>query len=614
MNLEYDPNISPVVNFEQKAKGRYKIQILDENGVVNETDWKPNLILDTGLDKIAYMPWAQAFQVAVAGTSTTPTKDDTQSASAQAGTLVSITSGSYGFTSQDVGKLIYWPALNQSAKITAFIASTAVSVSDTKTVSDSYFVLYRVNQTSLFAQVKQNNYYLEGSNYCGHEVTGNVIRLYRTFDFHMEFSSRTYGEIGFKESPGATQLFSRVVLNPTQTIRAGQFLRVNYELYVTLSPSTPNYKQAPISGWPVAPSTSLSGNEQIQMIGLCGISSNGVAYPIDSNAGFCNEPFAPGTTSFGPGYGMVNRWRNPAAYSTDPNSGANPLKKYTTVDANPFRGLGGPTHEDILPALSAITNQTAPSISSLITPLQLSSRFNTSLNKISVSATNSVTNYFYRYATAPDSPPATNSNPKHAFPTNGSTIGVTPTFTGSWQNARTDLLRPVIEYSTTTGNSNTAPAGEDFLFDPYIQFPAFVPQPINETYATYWPDWTVKGASVFLSSLSSAPASIGTCNDCSFVGNSATQCYEIPLELVPYTPGSFTRTKYAMFLTDDGNGTNWYTLGVGGTDINIDPSVRTNAARYNGFVFVFDQPQTKASTYVLQVSFRYTWNRDLSTS
>lgn len=614
MNLEYDPNISPVVSFEQKAKGRYKVQVMDENGVVSDTDWKPNLILDSGLDKIAYMPWAQAFQIAVAGTSTTPTKDDTQSAGNQAGTLVSITTGGYGFTSQDVGKLIYWPAVNQSAKITAFISASSVNVSDSKTVADNYFVLYRVNQTALTSQVKQNNYYLEGPNYCGHEVIGNVVRLYRTFDFHMEFSSRTYGEIGFKESPGATQLFSRVVLNPTQTIRAGQFLRVNYELYVTLSPSSPNYKQAPISGWPVLPSTSLSGNEQIQMIGLCGISSNGVAYPIDANAGFCNEPFAPGTYSFGPGYGMVNRWRNPSAYNTDPNSGANPLKKYTTVDANPFRALGGPTYEDILPALSAITNQTTPSITSLVTPLHLAPRFNTSLNKISVSATNSVTNYFWRYSTAPATPPAADANPKYAFPTDGSPSSASQTYTGSWHNARSDFLRPVIEYSITTGNSNTALVGEDYLFDPYVQFPASVPQPINDTYATYWPDWNVRGASVFLSTVSAAPVSVGSCNDCSFLASSAVQCYEIPLELVPYTPGSFTRTKYAMFLTDDGNGTNWFTLGIGGTDTNIDPSLRSNASKYNGFVFVFDQPQSKASTYVLQVSFRYTWNRDLTTS
>lgn len=605
MNFEYNPEVAPIAKFQQKAKGRYKIQVMDENGLVRETEWKPNLILDCGLDKIAYMPWAQAFQIAVAGTGTTPTKDDPLSAASQATTLVTLTSGGYNFTTADIGKLIYWPTTNSQARITAFNGASSVTVTPSQTVANGSFLLYRVGQTALTTQVKQHNYYLPGTNFCGHEVTGNVVRLYRTFDFHMEFTSRTYGELGFKESPGATQLFSRIQLNPTQTIRAGQYLRVNYELYVTLSPSTPFSKIAPISGWPVSPSVSLSGSEQIQMIGLCGISSNGVATPIDANAGFCNEPFAPGTTSFGPGWGNVNRWHNSLNYSyTNPATGSNPLKRYDNTDINPFRQLGGPTYEDILPALSAISNSTTVSITVAKAQLGLSPVFNTSLNKIVVSAINSVSNYFWLHSTTGE---ATNENSKFGFPSNGSSSAP---LTGSWHSIRRDFLRPFIEYSSSTGNDTSTSnfLGEDFLYDPYVYFPANVPQPLNQTLAPIWPDWYVNGASVFLSTVSAAHASVGTCVDRS------ASCYEIPLELVSYTLGSYTRTKYAMFLTDDANGTTWRSLGVGGTDNNLDPTLRINAAKYNGFVFIFDEPQTKQAAYVLQVSFRYTWDRDLTTS
>ena len=66
----------PTQNVGQSAKGRYKYEVRDNSGVVYDSgDWKPNLILDCGLDKLADMAWAQTFQWAVVGTNTTPTVD-----------------------------------------------------------------------------------------------------------------------------------------------------------------------------------------------------------------------------------------------------------------------------------------------------------------------------------------------------------------------------------------------------------------------------------------------------------------------------------------------------------------------------------------------------------
>ncbi len=80
----------------------------------------------------------------------------------------------------------------------------------------------------------------------------------------------------------------------------GQYLRVNYELRVNMSPFSSSVggripAQYPsFTGW----TTGSLDREAIQKIGLCGIDSgSGLAIPIDEG-GFCNEPFAPGQISF----------------------------------------------------------------------------------------------------------------------------------------------------------------------------------------------------------------------------------------------------------------------------------------------------------------------------
>ena len=60
----------------RSVSGRYKLEVHDDAGKVYDTgDWKPNLILNCGMDKVAEMPGAQVFQWAVAGTDATPTKE-----------------------------------------------------------------------------------------------------------------------------------------------------------------------------------------------------------------------------------------------------------------------------------------------------------------------------------------------------------------------------------------------------------------------------------------------------------------------------------------------------------------------------------------------------------
>jgi hypothetical protein len=270
-----------IVTLHRTVKGFYKASVMgvDDNNQVSEqfsTGWKPNTILNCGLDKIAYMPWAQTFQFCLVGDH-------------KYGSMEPLTAA---FSEK---------MLKRPRKINAF--------------------------------------YLTGENNCGHKISGSMVRLYRTFDFYKELDNTTYTELGFKETPAATTLFSKIRLDPPITLHAGQYLRVNYELRVNMSPfSSSNGGRIPaqypsFTGWT---SGSLD-REAIQKIGLCGIDSgSGLAIPIDEG-GFCNEPFAPGQISFGPGYGFVNRYYNGSNVNYVPTGSFFPSVSY---EQNVFKAVG----------------------------------------------------------------------------------------------------------------------------------------------------------------------------------------------------------------------------------------------------------------------------------
>jgi hypothetical protein len=154
--IKYEPKKVveiPEIEFNRSVQGQYKTSVINPDGSAErEGDWNKNLILDGGLDKIAYMPWAQVFQFCVAG--------DPLSGSV-----------------------------------------TPATISD----------------TSLEKPVMMNSFYLPGSGNCGHNVYSSgdnrYLQLFRTFDFLAQKQNSTITELGFKETPGAKNLFSRVVLD-----------------------------------------------------------------------------------------------------------------------------------------------------------------------------------------------------------------------------------------------------------------------------------------------------------------------------------------------------------------------------------------------------------------
>jgi hypothetical protein len=526
------------------AKGRIQTRIMNADGVVREHKWQRNLILDSGLDKIAYMPWSCAFQWCVSGTGTTPTKVETASTASQSGSTVTIDGGSFQFTPSHVGKLIYWEGPNVEARVTGFLTSQTVTVNVSQTVSTASFVIYNVDQTTLVTPWSMSMRYQTGDGFCGTTLSGNTVKLLRTFDFYMELTSVLITEIGFKEGPAVVPLFSRIVLAEPLYLSPGQWLQVSYELTLRLEPQSNTPKSPTITGWPIAPAVTTAGNEKIQLYGVGVIDTNGVTHPLDAGM-LANEPYAPGTRFLGPGYGYINRWTNGAG---------SPIEIYSHQGLNPF-----------------------------VNPREMAGKY------LASSSRNYIPNG-----------------------QNGNAQWWNALYPAILTNARTDCMTPLQQPPLYSNNTSDNPLAWNGV-DPYTNFPATVPN-----YGlTPWANWTdnvpvlgtvaVGGSSVFISENGSVAAALGSCVD-----RSTPRNVEIPLVLEPYTTKTFTRVKKATFLTNVANGSNWRTIGVGGTDDQVSVAPRVNAARYNSYVFVFNEAQTKLNTHELHVFFRWTWRRDFS--
>ncbi len=631
-----------VINVHRTVKGFYKASIMepDASGNINEafsTGWKPNTILNSGLDKIAYMPWAQTFQFCLIG--------------------------DYPYTGADPATASY-------------------------------------DETMLKRPKKINAFYLPGQGNCGHIVSGSTVRLFRTFDFYKEVDNITYTEVGFKETPATPTLFSKIRFDPTMSLHAGQFMRVSYELRVNLNPATSSaggFTPNPFptfTGW----TTGSLDTEAIQKIGLCGIDSgSGLATPIDEG-GFCNEPFAPGQLSFGPAFGFVNRYYNgssvnyypsaSATYEPNPFKAIGPLTEYDTGYSNIFQILeagissslqisngkysgsfccpstniylprnyfttdflyGSYKHmgdstiynnfdygttlangrynsasvnittvSGILSSSTALyfdkSNGKFPNLDALWTPYSKiateSSTGGTPAYSTFKNNSNQFTDAFYD--------PSMQNSGSLSYPLYPSRLAVPgATGTGSSYEPSNGVLQGRTDAENATKGvliPRTFPYWDDW--NPFTPTGSF-PSPVNKV-SNYW----VRGSSMFLSTHTGSAAVFTASVDRSSDTISKVFSVELPLSIVPYTNGTYYRDKFAIFTNTVANnldipsiywsGVNapaWRTIGVGPTSANINPTSMTDAAKYNGYVYVLENDQIKDKDYSLKVIFRYSWNR-----
>ena len=628
-----------VINIHRTVKGFYKASVMepDENGNISEafsTGWKPNTILNSGLDKVAYMPWAQTFQFCLIG--------------------------DYPYTGADPATASY-------------------------------------DETMLKRPKKIHAFYLPGQGNCGHVISGSTIRLFRTFDFYKETDNVTYTEVGFKETPAATTLFSKIRFDPTMSLHAGQFMRVSYELRVNLNPATSSAGGVIPSPYPTFTGwVSGSGDrEAIQKVGLCGVDSgSGMAIPIDEG-GFCNEPFAPGQLSFGPAYGFVNRYYNGSNVNYYPSASGD-----TSYESNPFKAVG-PLQEfdagysNIYQLLDAGISQSivVGKTGSFCVPYSSTylprNYFTTDLiygGYLGMGSSDIYNNFQWGNS---DSTGTGRYSLVQVTPSSGYTISKAAFYFTSNRFINLDnLWTPFSKLGTLSSNDNTPLLSSyntntnlfnDWFYDTSMQTSGSLSYPIypsslavpggagtgsayepNTGYFQgrentnnnvrnkviprsflYWDDWNpfigtgslpthasrvsnywVRGSSIFLSTHTGSATLFSASVDRSSNTSSKVFSVELPMSLTPYSQSSYYRDKYAIFSNAVGNNEDvpsnyrpgasapgWRTIGIGPTSLNINPSTMNDAAKYNGYVYVLQNNQTKDKDYSLKVVFRYSWGR-----
>lgn len=225
----------------------------------------PNLILDQGINRYFQDGGNRLESISTnsaIGTGTTPVVMDSDVITAStSGLSTTITASSSFFTAGMVGQLIKFDTGEeryiQSQTGTACVVTVAVNIA-----SPTLFAVWAVNQTGLAAEVKRTSSYLTGAGNCGTTDVGNVRTLRRTYDHTAEVSNNNYTEAGWSWTGTAgNNLFSRVLISGgSVTVLIGQQLRMVYNLVITSGPAVSTAGTWAITGWPVAPATTVNGN------------------------------------------------------------------------------------------------------------------------------------------------------------------------------------------------------------------------------------------------------------------------------------------------------------------------------------------------------------------
>lgn len=283
----------------QVAQGQYKVMVVDAatGEVVQEQPWQKNLILNQGMDQVASRLWGDCYTYGICGQGTSPnTVDSVTDTASQTGTTVTSVGGTVDFTTDAaVGDMIKWDA-GSEARITSITSALIVEVTPSQSVGSGQYTIYKTSRVGLQSETKRSNTYLTGAGNCGSTQSGTTIQGRRTYDFTTETGNVTYTEVGVGwASSGTTTVFSRILLNTPVSLVSGQKLRLVYQLDLTLTPSTPNSKNLPIGGWPVAPSTTTDGQECIQSLGISCPNTSGGTQSFNTNS--VSSALDPGCTN-----------------------------------------------------------------------------------------------------------------------------------------------------------------------------------------------------------------------------------------------------------------------------------------------------------------------------
>lgn len=175
-------------------KGRYKIQVLNHDGTVAQSrDWRPNLILDRGLNRLAIKQVAELFSVCAKGTGVTETREDGGGSYTLSGSAIERFSGR-SFEPDDVGRLVRSDG-GEECIITNYVDGDNVDVGPVGSATLGTFTteditVYHTDDTALEAEVERTDTYgtASGDNSTTDGTGANKHRrtYQRTFIFDPE--------------------------------------------------------------------------------------------------------------------------------------------------------------------------------------------------------------------------------------------------------------------------------------------------------------------------------------------------------------------------------------------------------------------------------------------
>ena len=154
---------------------------------VFDTGWKPNLILDVGLNAICVDPYYGWFMEATLGTGTTPTVYDPGAITATASGTACTASSSF-FTAGMEGMLIHWDS-GEEAYIQTYNSGTSVTLKASTTASGA-FAVHAVNRTgpASASRTKMN------TNNPTYTLASGVSTQAKTWVFDLETTNKVYTE------------------------------------------------------------------------------------------------------------------------------------------------------------------------------------------------------------------------------------------------------------------------------------------------------------------------------------------------------------------------------------------------------------------------------------
>ena len=304
-NIKYMNN-NMIFGFGPLFQGFYKISVVDAttDEVKWESDWNKNLILNQGMNELPQRLVCNVFTVALAGTGSRPNSiSGGTSTITQSGATIRLApiAGLLDFTSSVMSAShVYYSASAQVGDMIVY-SSTESMITEVDsnginlTLNTSYsfsdertFTIYKTSQRGLQGEVKRYGSYLTGVGNCG--TTSSSYSNYtfrRTYDFLSESILRTYTEVGTSWSATQTgsNVFSRIVLPTPVDVDVGFKLRMVYDLQVTISPATPVYFTASISGWPhpLGTATSTIATQSIQMPFMSAVNTIGGQSAVGGN-------------------------------------------------------------------------------------------------------------------------------------------------------------------------------------------------------------------------------------------------------------------------------------------------------------------------------------------